>query len=203
MITGRDIRDGTVTGADLQNNTIGTRKIRDGSLLVRDFKRGQLRGGVGLPGSSGPDGQTGATGPNGVMGPQGAPGMTGVTGLTGATGTSRGFWAYNENFAGLGQPKTVKLTLKAGLYMVNSRMSAGSSTGATVTPFCNLGPIGGLGGGGDLAAVAVPPATETSLSLQGAITLPVDDGVQMQCTAESGINFGRAHIQAIKVDSFN
>lgn len=204
VITGRDIRDGTVTGADLANNTVGTKKIRDGSLLVRDFQRGQLpRSQVGLPGAvgdPGPRGPAGATGPAGVMGPAGA---AGAPGATGPSGTSRGFWAYSEPFSSAGQGKSVTLPLKAGLYIVTGRMSPFNAGAGLHNPFCQVGPLGGMGGGGDLASIAIPPGAETSLTLLGAVTLPVDDAVQMSCTGESEVSYGRARLQAIKVDSFN
>jgi hypothetical protein len=47
LITGQQVRDGSLTGAD----------IRDGSLLAKDFRAGQL--------PSGQDGATGATGATG------------------------------------------------------------------------------------------------------------------------------------------
>jgi hypothetical protein len=73
-ITGRDIRNGTIRGADIANgtitsskirnraikgsdiavNTISSKNVRDASLEGRDFKAGQLAGGVaGPPGPPG------------------------------------------------------------------------------------------------------------------------------------------------------
>jgi hypothetical protein len=66
VVTGKDIKDGSVT----------TRDVRDGSLKARDFKPGQL-----------PAGTTGATGATGPQGPQGERGPQGATGPKGDTGT--------------------------------------------------------------------------------------------------------------------
>ena len=54
---------GSVGSQQLQANAVSTRNVRDGSLLSRDFKRGEL-----------PRGQAGLTGATGLPGPQGAQG---------------------------------------------------------------------------------------------------------------------------------
>ena len=119
-------------------------------------------------------------------------------------GTSRGYSGYSEPFSNFGDPKTVSISLKAGHYIVTGRMSPyNNSSSSFNAPFCTLSPIGGTGTGGDLATVAVPPSAETTISLQGAIMLPVDDGVKMTCPGEPELTYGRAHIQAVKVDSLS
>jgi hypothetical protein len=65
-ITGRNVRDSSLT----------TRDVKNRSLLGVDFKRGQL-----------PAGQQGAQGPQGPQGPQGTPGPPGAA----ASATSRDF----------------------------------------------------------------------------------------------------------------
>jgi hypothetical protein len=88
--------NGSVGSRQLQANAVSTRNVIDGSLLSRDFKRGELpRGAAGLtgapglpgpkgdkgdPGPRGPSGATGGSGPAGPAGPTGAPGPTGVSG---------------------------------------------------------------------------------------------------------------------------
>ena len=66
-LTGRDIRDGTISTKDVKNR----------SLLKADFKRGQL-----------PAGAKGDTGPQGPKGDTGAPG---TPGQNGADGTAKGY----------------------------------------------------------------------------------------------------------------
>lgn len=67
LITGKQIKKGTLTSAH----------VRDRSLLARDFKRGQLRAGPkGDRGASGAPGAPGAPGPHGQPGPPGPPGPT-------------------------------------------------------------------------------------------------------------------------------
>jgi hypothetical protein len=64
LITGKQIKDGSVTSADIKN----------GSLLAADFKAGELK-----------------TGPIGLTGPAGAPGSPGAAGAAGAPGTALAF----------------------------------------------------------------------------------------------------------------
>jgi hypothetical protein len=72
---------------ELKRSSITSGKVRNGSLLAIDFKRGQL--------------PAGATGPQGPQGEPGTPGATGGTGAvgakgeTGATGPTAGFVSYD------------------------------------------------------------------------------------------------------------
>ena len=57
----------------LRNNAVVSSKVRNHSLLARDFRRGQLpRGRTGPAGPAGPAGQTGPAGPAGPAGTTGA-----------------------------------------------------------------------------------------------------------------------------------
>lgn len=80
LITGKDIKDGSVTSADIQN----------GSLTAKDFKKGQIPAGAkGAKGDPGPAGPAGAAGASGAAGAAGAPGAPGKDG-TQATPVDRG-----------------------------------------------------------------------------------------------------------------
>lgn len=71
----------------LKKSAVTSAKVRDYSLLARDFKKGQLpRGTQGDEGPAGPVGATGPTGPAGPQGPEGPPGAQGPQGVAGATG---------------------------------------------------------------------------------------------------------------------
>lgn len=81
VITGADIKNGSVTGKD----------IKDRSLLGSDFATGQLPSGpAGPAGSAGPAGAPGAPGPKGDAGAKGDPGATGPQG---PAGPSNGYYA--------------------------------------------------------------------------------------------------------------
>ncbi len=85
LLTGADVKDGSLTGAD----------IRPGSLTVRNLSPAALDA---LLGSTGPgstpiaasnlrsENARGSRGPRGPRGPRGTAGMTGVTGAAGARG---------------------------------------------------------------------------------------------------------------------
>ena len=78
---------GTAYAATLPRNSVGPRqikknavnsaKVKNASLLARDFRRGQL-----------PSGPTGPQGPAGPRGPQGAAGANGSDGSDGANGAT-------------------------------------------------------------------------------------------------------------------
>jgi hypothetical protein len=76
----------SVGSAQLKANAVTSDKVRDGALLRKDFKAGQL-----LAGPRGPTGAPGAQGPAGPPGPQGPAGSTGATGAPGAQGPPGGF----------------------------------------------------------------------------------------------------------------
>ena len=77
QITGKQIKDNTITSADVKNK----------SLVANDFKPGQLTGaGAGAPGPQGPKGEAGPAGPAGAAGPAGPIGPVGPQGDKGAPG---------------------------------------------------------------------------------------------------------------------
>ena len=82
----------SVGSQQLQTNAVSTRNVRDGSLLSRDFKRGELpRGQAGLTGATGrpgPQGAQGSRGPQGAAGPKGDPGAPGATNVAVRTTTA-------------------------------------------------------------------------------------------------------------------
>jgi hypothetical protein len=75
LITGADIKDGTITKADLSSRTVNSLR----------GKRGK-QGPAGRTGFAGPQGPQGSTGPEGARGPAGPVGPAGPKGTTGDTG---------------------------------------------------------------------------------------------------------------------
>jgi hypothetical protein len=65
-----DVDNGSLTGGDLKNGSIKSSDIGNASLLAADFKAGEL--------PAGPQGPQGPPGPQGVQGPQGPAGATNV-----------------------------------------------------------------------------------------------------------------------------
>jgi hypothetical protein len=64
----------------LPANSVGSAQVKNGSLLKKDFKAGQL-----------PAGKRGPAGARGAAGAAGAAGATGATGPSGAAGTARAY----------------------------------------------------------------------------------------------------------------
>lgn len=86
---------GSAVAAGVAANSVGTKQVKDRSLLARDFRAGEVpvgeRGPAGLPGPEGPVGPEGdqiqgPPGEPGEPGPQGATGPPGITGLGGPQG---------------------------------------------------------------------------------------------------------------------
>ena len=73
----------SVKARHIAANAVSSPKVLDGSLLLRDFKPGQL-----VNGAPGPQGSTGPAGPAGAQGPQGLQGLQGLQGPKGDPGTS-------------------------------------------------------------------------------------------------------------------
>ena len=72
----------SVGSAQVRADAISSAKVRDGGLLARDFRAGQLPAGpTGATGARGPNGARGATGPAGPAGAIGPPGPAGPSTL--------------------------------------------------------------------------------------------------------------------------
>jgi hypothetical protein len=78
-VTGKNIKDGTITGKDVRNRSLGTSKLSASAL-------GSLAGERGPSGPQGASGPKGATGPRGPEGPIGQTGPDGIQGAPGVSG---------------------------------------------------------------------------------------------------------------------
>lgn len=117
LITGAEVKDGSLTGADVRNASLSGLDIKDGSVSSKAFSleaRSNLRG---LQGSAGPQGATGATG---AAGPQGAAGLgTLTTTITGSDVTG-----YQDD-----APLATGALASAGDYVIFSNLTV-HNTGA-------------------------------------------------------------------------
>ena len=81
----------SVGSKQLKKNAVTAAKVKDRSLVAKDFKSDQLpRGDKGEPGARGPAGPAGPVGPAGPPGPEGPPAVSSLTVRMGdeATGTA-------------------------------------------------------------------------------------------------------------------
>ena len=80
----------SIASKHLKNGAVTSAKVRNGTLVPRDFKRGAFpqtgAGGTGTNGAAGTPGARGPAGPAGPPGPGGAPGAIGPAGATGPGG---------------------------------------------------------------------------------------------------------------------
>ncbi len=83
LLTGKDIKDRSLSNKDLRKGTISSTEIRKGTIRLDRLSKGTRRS---LEGNTGPAGPAGAAGAPGVPGAQGAAGPQGPAGPQGATG---------------------------------------------------------------------------------------------------------------------
>ena len=92
LITGKNVKDGSLESADIKNNTLLSADIKNGSLAVKDFKPGVLQ--------AGPRGPQGLQGIQGAKGDPGAPGVIPETLPSGRT--ARGGFSEDKYAPGAG-----------------------------------------------------------------------------------------------------
>ena len=85
LITGKQVKDGSVAGRDVAGGSITGRDVRDRSLTRADLDA-SVRGPAGPPGPLGDRGAPGPSGPAGPVGPAGPSGPAGPTGPAGLPG---------------------------------------------------------------------------------------------------------------------
>jgi collagen triple helix repeat protein len=87
-VTGSNIEDGTITGKDVKNRSLGTNKLSPRAVSSLTGRPGP----AGPAGPKGEKGDRGPAGPTGPKGPAGAPGAQGPAGPAGSSGISG--WEY-------------------------------------------------------------------------------------------------------------
>jgi hypothetical protein len=159
----------TVGYKQLKRNSVTSGKVRDGSLLAIDFRRGQIpRGETGPQGPKGDTGETGATG---------ATGTPGATGATGATGPTAGFVAYDGTLNGtaattvISSPVDLPVAGRLSITAVTSGQitcTANVRCGALFQVFVDGNPLPASGVSSyDVPASASPAATPFSVTVVG------------------------------------
>jgi hypothetical protein len=98
-ITGKNIKDGTITGRDVKNRSLGTNELTATAVSSLTGQRGPA-GPQGERGERGPAGPTGPKGETGPAGQQAAPGPAGPAGPSGISGL-----AYSVNSPGIYIPR--------------------------------------------------------------------------------------------------
>ena len=178
-IRSSDIKNGEVKRVDLANNAVTSGKVRNGTLLRKDFKSGQI-----------------------PAGPRGATGATGASGPKGDTGPSDAFQAFRNSISPPVLPDAatttlVTLPLPAGKYVVLGKLDFDGS--GTVT--CRLR----AGGDSDrmLSTATGIGGFHCNMQLVHEFAAPGSAILEIDTPAASGVRGGDAKVTAIRVGSLS
>jgi hypothetical protein len=181
-IRSSDIKNGQVKRVDLANNAVTSGKVRNGTLLSKDFKSGQI-----------PAGPRGATGAIGASGPKGD---------KGDTGPSDAFQAFRDVISPPPLPDAatttlVTLPLPAGKYVVLGKLDFDGS--GTVT--CRLR----AGGDSDrmLSTATGIGGFNCNMQLVHEFAAAGSAILEIDTPAASGVRGGDAKVTAIRVGSLS
>jgi hypothetical protein len=119
----------SVGNKQIKNNAVTSVKVKDRSLLARDFKAGQLAAYAAAAGSVAATGATGPAGPAGATGATGPAGPAGATGATGATGPEGPSISASANTS-----TNIALTAGSSYQVVTQLTTASTTTGAITLP---------------------------------------------------------------------
>jgi hypothetical protein len=183
----------SVGSRQLAPNAVTSSKVKDGSLLAKDFRKGQLL--------------SGAAGPVGPSGAKGDPGAAGRDGAAGARGPSDVYQASDGPAVDWTSSFTTQrsLSLPAGTFVVTATGVANSNGSAMESVDCQL-LVGGtnVDQARDLFLGAnVTPAEKLPISLTGAITLAAPGPAELQCESTGIGNVVSASITAIEVGTLH
>jgi hypothetical protein len=190
VLTGRNIKDGTITAKDVKNSTLGTNKLSNeaiSSLTGQPRSAGPQgpAGPQGAPGPQGPKADTGAQGAKGDAGPQGPSGVvTGASAIGGGANPS----STTQFF---GAPVAVMVSSASQRVLVNANNAFG--TNASSADALNLficyqkpgQPVTPVGHG--ILGLRLPPNSTVPMGLSKVLQLPPGEYVVGLCgTGGSG-----------------
>jgi hypothetical protein len=124
LISGKDIKKGTITAKQIANRTITPSKLSPVTITTLQGRRGEA-GAPGEPGAAGPTGATGSTG------------ATGPTGSTGPAGTLTPYYA-EAGYLNLANIILLGLAVPAGEYMLTAKADVTSNTPGTADVSCGI-----------------------------------------------------------------
>jgi Collagen triple helix repeat (20 copies) len=194
VMTGKQIKDGTITSKDLRNGTLGTNKL-------------SKRAVSSLKGQRGPAGPAGPQGPTGQQGPQGPQGPAGPSGDTGEIGPSNGFSVNSNSYlewTGATQGVATR-ALPPGSYVISAHVRANNDDSAAQSVACRI----------DLGGTTVGESGTVELAVNGSLdrqviaitaggTLSAPGVAQLVCDASSPVgNFYGMGLTAVQVARLN
>ena len=150
----------------LKKNAVTSVKVKDGTLLGKDFKSGQLPAG-----GSGAAGAAGGRGPVGPQGPAGTPGPTGAAGETGGRGPSA--------FEPIPSGTTVR-----GVWSLSGIAPAANVAARDLVAFPAPAPVAVPDANAKFGTADVPGVGSSTAAIQTAL---VDDDESAACTGNSRV----------------
>lgn len=206
LLTGADIRNGSLTGADVRNRSLGAADlkrdvvtsmlvrnasltgldVRDGSLNAADFNAAALEGMRGPKGDTGAQGATGAKGDSGAQGPQGPAGPAGTSDISRLSWSGSDAPGYVD-----GTPLVSNGVNATGGWLMMGRMDVTNTGGSDDWFNCGVFVDGvQLGGGGD----NVPAGATRQVVGVGFGPVDVGDDVTLACFSGGSSTFDVANV---------
>jgi hypothetical protein len=188
---------GSVGTKQIAANAVTSSKVKNGALLAKDFKKGQLRSGPSGP--AGRQGAPGAAGRDGASGRDGAPG---------ARGPSDVYQASDGPFVDWTSSFTTQrsLNLPAGTFAVTATAVANSNAPSGVQSVACRLLVGGtpVDQAEDLfLGPSTTSGEKAPISLTGATTLATPGAAELQCESTGIGNVLDASITAIEVGTLH
>ena len=176
LITGAEVKDGSLSGLDIRNQSLSGLDIKDGSLASSAFSlaaRANLRGATGAAGAKG---ETGATGPQGAAGP-------GVV-VTTATGPDVTGYVDLTTLATQAFPNGAD-------YVLFARLTAHNTGAVDDNLFCIISANGTPIGAGGMNIVT---GSTVTFSVIGAVSPTAPTSVTFSCQSNGVTTFDLANI---------
>jgi hypothetical protein len=172
----------------LKAGSVTSRTVKDGSLLRRDFRAGELTTATRAESQSG---ASGAAGPKGDAGPQGEKGEKGEKGDKGEAGPSEAQSVYRDGNAAQvpALPTTLAtLDVSPGAYLIEAKLVAVNANKGTTPVVCELH----AGQAKDEAFAQVGAAAlslhlTTTFAASGVVTLECSTGNQLVSVAAGDV----------------
>ncbi|XAY03447.1 hypothetical protein DSM112329_00262 [Paraconexibacter sp. AEG42_29] len=175
------IKNGQVKSVDLASSSVTSAKVKDRSLLAKDFKAGQLPAG-----KAGAAGAPGAPGPKGDQGAPGAPGANGAAGERGPSNASA-LKKATHNVGVVPASQTVgSISLPAGSYTFAAKLVLENTGGASV-PACMVSSVvNNVLVPFDQTVLPVAANAISQFTMGGAFTLTDTTTVSLRCAKSAG-----------------
>ena len=196
LITGRDIKNASITGVDIKKGSVPLDKLR-----------GTLR--PGPSGATGPQGATGARGETGAKGETGAAGAGGGTGPSDAwVGVASGDTAVSATTAGTAVTVATSTVGKSGPVLLLGTLTASAPAAAPQTVTCLIADPSGTAIGSNASEVGFAPsgqALRATIAVQAAVTVTTTPAAfTMRCYVNQvSVTIQHAVLTAISVGSLH